>query len=287
MVLMAILWLASYPKSGNTWLRAFLANLFTNARQPVDINKLPHFAFAEYRLEFYERLAGKSRDQLDDKALNQLRPAVQKYLATSNQGQTVMVKTHAAMAFQDGIPTILPEATSGAVYVVRNPLDVTVSYAHHVGIDYDRAVEAMGLSTNMLATSGDFCFQLLGSWSDHVRSWVDAGKKGLPLHVVRYEDLHRQPEKAFGGIVKFLKLPKNDERLSRAIQNASFRELKKQEDATGFIEKSKKADRFFRKGEIGGWRDELNADQVAKIIDAHRAVMQEFDYLTREGQSRF
>lgn len=284
---MGILWLASYPKSGNTWLRAFLANLFTNAPKPVDINQLPHFAFAEYRLEFYERLSGKSRDALDDKALNELRPAVQRYLANSNRGQTIMVKTHAAMAFQDHVPTILPEATAGALYVVRNPLDVAVSYAHHVGIDYDRAVDAMGLSTNTLATSGDFCFQLLGSWSDHVRSWVDGGKNGMPLHVVRYEDLQRQPEKAFGSIAKFLKLPKNEERLARAIRHASFKELRQQEDSTGFIEKSKKSERFFRKGEIGGWRQELTEAHVAKIIDQHREVMKEFDYLTREGTPRF
>ena len=284
---MGILWLASYPKSGNTWLRAFLANLFTNAKVPVDINKLPNFAFAEYRLEFYERLSGKSRDQLDDKALNILRPDVQRYLAASNKGQSVMVKTHAAMGFQDNVPTILPEATAGAIYVVRNPLDVTVSYAHHVGIDYDRAVEAMSLSTNMLATSGDFCFQLLGSWSDHVRSWVDGGKNGLPLHVVRYEDLQCQPEKTFGGIMKFLKLPKNDERLERAIRHASFKELRRQEDTTGFIEKSKKAEKFFRTGQIGGWKQDLTPEQAARTIDYHRDVMKEFDYLTRDGKPRF
>lgn len=284
---MGILWLASYPKSGNTWLRAFLANLFTNAPTPVDINKLPNFAFAEYRLEFYERLSGKSRDDLDDKALNILRPAVQRYLAASNKGQTVMVKTHAAMAFHDEIPTILPEATAGAIYVVRNPLDLTASYAHHVGIDTQTAVEAMALSTNMLATGGDFCFQLLGSWSDHVRSWVDGGKNGLPLLVVRYEDLQRQPEKTFGNIMKFLKLPKNDERLNRAIRHASFKELRRQEDNTGFIEKSKKADKFFRKGEIGGWKHELTADQAAWVIEKHRDVMKEFDYLTRDGKARF
>ena len=281
---MGILWLASYPKSGNTWTRAFLANLFLNPPEPVDINKLSNLAFAEYRLEFYEQIARKPRTEISDEELNQLRPRVQQLIAASSPN-TVFVKTHSAMGFTNEVPTIEPRVTEGGIYIVRNPLDVCVSYAHHVGIDYDQAIEAMRAPMNQLSTTETLAFNVLGSWSDHVTSWADA--EGLNRLVLRYEDMHRQPEKAFGKLVKFLGLPKNDERLRRAISFSSFKELSKQETKTGFIEKSKKADKFFRKGKTGGWRDELSDAQAEQIINDHRAVMERYDYLTADGAPRF
>ena len=281
---MGILWLASYPKSGNTWTRAFLANLFMNQPKPVDINRLTNFAYAEYRLEFYEQVTGKKRSELTDEELNQARPMVQKLIASSSPN-TVFVKTHSAMGFTNDVPTIEPSATEGGIYILRNPLDVCVSYAHHVGIDYDQAVRAMASSDTQLSTTDTLAFNVMGSWTDHVTSWADA--EGLTRLVLRYEDLHRQPVKTFGKLVKFLGLPKNQERLERAIRFSSFKELANQESQTGFIEKSKKSEKFFRKGKIGGWRDELNDNQVAQIIDDHRDVMKRFDYLTRDGNPRF
>lgn len=281
---MGILWLASYPKSGNTWTRAFLANLFLNSPKPVEINKLTNFAYAEYRLEFYEQITRKKRSELSDEELNQARPMVQKLIAASSPN-TVFVKTHSAMGFTNDVPTIEPTVTEGGIYILRNPLDVCVSYAHHVGVDYDQAISAMASSDNQLSTTDSLAFNVLGSWSDHVTSWADAD--GLNRLVLRYEDLHRQPEKTFGKLVKFLGLPKNKDRLERAIRFSSFKELSGQETETGFIEKSKKADKFFRKGKIGGWREELNDEQVARLIDDHRVVMDRYDYLTREGTPRF
>lgn len=281
---MGILWLASYPKSGNTWTRAFLANLFSNAEQPVNINTLPNFAFSDYRIEFFEHVSGKKRDDITDEDIVRLRPAVQRYIAGFSR-DTLFIKTHSAMAFQEGVPTILPEVTQGAIYIVRNPLDVCVSYAHHLGINYDQSAEAMAASTNVLATANDQAFQLLGSWSDHVLSWAEAA--GLNKIVMRYEDMIRQPERTFGKLMKYLHLPKNEARLKRAVDNASFKVLATQERQQGFVEKSKKADRFFRKGGFGGWREELSDKTVADLIEAHRPVMEKFDYLTRDGNPRF
>ncbi|MBV6634039.1 MAG: sulfotransferase domain-containing protein [Alphaproteobacteria bacterium] len=281
---MGILWLASYPKSGNTWTRAFLANLFMNQPQPVAINKLTNFAYAEYRLEFYEQVTRKKRDQLTDEELNQARPAVQQLIAASSPN-TIFVKTHSAMGFTNDVPTIEPSATEGGIYIVRNPLDVCVSYAHHVGVDYDQAISAMGSSDNQLSTTDTLAFNVLGSWSDHVKSWADA--EGMNRVVLRYEDMHRQPAKAFGKLVKFLQLPKNQDRLERAIRFSSFKELSGQESQSGFIEKSKKADKFFRQGKMGGWRDELSDAQAAKLIEDHREVMERFDYLNASGEPRF
>lgn len=278
---MGIVWLASYPKSGNTWTRVFLANLFLNPEKPVDINTLPQFTFGEHRGEYYEQFSGKKLSELSDEEINQLRPTVQRHIATAGRNQLLFVKTHSAITQLEGVPTILPEVTDGAVYIIRNPLDVAVSYAHHLAISYDEAVEAMGVSSNRLATVDNFAFQLLGSWTDHVRSWLTA--PGLQPHVMRYEDMLSRPEQAFGSLMKFLRLPDNPARLRKAIRFSSFKTLSKQESERGFIEASKKAPKFFRSGKSAVWQTELNPSQIDKIIADHREYMLRFGYLRKDG----
>lgn len=278
---MGIIWLASYPKSGNTWLRLFLANLFANPKQPFDINALPGFTFGEHRGDFYERVAGRPLSALSDEEINRLRPGVHRMIARARP-ETLFVKTHAAIDVLDSVPTITPDVTEGGIYVVRNPFDVAVSYAHHLAVPLDEAVTHMGIGTNRLATADHFAFQWLGSWSGHVTSWVDAA--GLRLHVMRYEDMLAKPEKAFGALTRFLGLQPGRERLRKAIRFASFDTLSRQERERGFIERSKVTDQFFRRGKTGAWRTELSEAQVRKLIDDHRDVMRRFHYVDKDDQ---
>ncbi len=280
-----ILWLASYPKSGNTWLRAFLANYFTNAKEPVAINDLPRFIFGDGVSAPFEKVAGRSVADMDEHQIQRLRPLVHRMFAESSP-DTVFVKTHNAIAFLDDIPTITPEYTAGAIYVIRNPLDTAVSYAHHYGIDLDRTVEVMGSDELLLPTHGHLVCQYLGSWSSHVKSWLE--EPGLNLHVVRYEDMVAKPLKTFRRIVKFLGLPVEPPRLKRAIRNASFKALASQEKKAGFIEAVPIDNRvFFRKGKVGDWRNHLTPEQVRRLIDDHREVMKAHGYLKPDGTPTF
>ncbi|MCB9948558.1 MAG: sulfotransferase domain-containing protein [Rhodospirillaceae bacterium] len=271
-----LVWLASYPKSGNTWLRIFLANLFANLPEPVNINTLTNFTFTDCRADLFERLTGKPFDSLTDDDQNRLRPQVHRLIAAARP-ESIFVKTHSALGDYDGVATITPEVTQGAVYIIRNPLDTAVSYAHHLGVSIDEAVHLMGLSTSRLATTGRLGFQMLGSWSSHVRSWVEA--PGLNPHLMRYEDMATKAEATFGAFVQFLHLPPNRQRLLKAIRFSSFEVLSRQEKKIGFKERPPKADRFFRQGKVGGWRKTLTADHVAKLIADHAAVMRRFGYL--------
>ena len=280
---MGIIWLASYPKSGNTWLRLYLANLFANPTQPFDINALPGFTFGEHRGDFYERVAGRRLSTLSDEEINRLRPRVHRMLARSRP-ETLFVKTHAAIDVLDNVPTITPDVTEGGIYVVRNPLDVAVSYAHHLSVPLDEAVSHMGIATNRLATVDQFAFQWLGTWSGHASSWLNA--PGLRLHVMRYEDMLAKPEQAFGALNAFLGLNPGRERLRKAIRFASFDTVARQERQRGFIERSKVTDRFFRRGKVGAWRDELSEAQVSKLIADHREVMRRVDYIDDDDQLR-
>lgn len=272
-----ILWLASFPKSGNTWLRAFLANLLSNAREPVDINALPQFGWGDAKAELYETAAGRPIVEMTDEELHLLRPRVHRMMAGLRGGDTLLAKTHNAVTTLGGVSTITPEVTAGAIYVIRNPLDVTVSYASHFGLSIDDTIDAMAADSNFITTSDKFVFQMLRSWSSHVRSWTEA--PGLDPLVLRYEDMARKPGKTFGKVVRFLGLPSPPGRIERAIRFSNFKELARQEARRGFVERSANADRFFRQGRPGAWRTALTGAQVARVIAAHREVMRAHGYV--------
>lgn len=280
-----IIWLASYPKSGNTWVRAFLANLMTDARQAVPINALPNHLLGDNFLIHYEKLAGKPAGSLTEADIERLRPRVHEWFAYS-RSDNVFVKTHNAAVKIEGRPLITPTATAGAIYVIRNPLDVAVSFAHHYKIDYQRAVESLCDTRYYLPASSDQCVQVLSSWSNHVRSWADA--PGLPLLTLRYEDLLKKPAATFGSLVSFLQLPRDRPRLRRAIKFSSFGELRNQERKETFVEARPDGTvPFFRSGKAGGWREVLTERQADRLITAHEEILRRFDYLTPEGDPRF
>lgn len=277
-----IIWLASYPKSGNTWLRAFLANYLSNSQQAVPINELPNFVLGDNFLVHYEQFTGRKVEELTPEEIAEIRPRIHQWFATY-RGQDVFVKTHNAIVVLGGKPLITPDATAGAIYVIRNPFDVAVSFAHHYQVTVDRAVESLCEEKFFLPPSGGQLSQYLLSWSGHYRSWTSA--PGLTHHVMRYEDMLDRPEKAFGGVVKFLSLPKDPARLKKAIRFSSFRELAAQETRKGFVEaRPDGKSRFFRSGRKGAWRKVLNQSQIDRLVEAHGEVMREMGYLSRDGK---
>lgn len=278
---MPILWLASYPKSGNTWLRAFLANYLRNASQPEDINALPEFALGDMRVEPYARISRKEPAALSRAEINRLRPQAHRALAAASSG-LVPVKTHTAIATIAGIPTITPDVTFGAIYVIRNPLDVAVSFSHHYAVSIDQAVTAICFRGLEIPAKEGHVVQVVSDWSTHVRSWL--GAPGLNLKTMRYEDMLASPRRAFAGVCDFLRMPRDEARLRRAIRHSSFRVLAEQERERGFVERARGADAFFRRGRAGTWRQELTAAQVEVILDRHRPLMIELGYVSAEGK---
>ena len=280
-----ILWMASYPKSGNTWLRAFIANYLKNPSEPMPIDELPQFILGDGVKQPFEKVAGGSVDDMSLEEIQALRPKVHEMFAWSSS-DTVFVKTHNAISVLDGIPTITPDATAGAIYVIRNPLDVAVSYAHHYGISYDRAINAMASDESVVPPHGNQVHQYLGSWSTHVRSWAQA--QGLKFHLIRYEDMTFKADKTWRALIKFLELPLETPRLKKAIKYSSFKVLADQEKEDGFVEAVPIDNRvFFRNGKTGAWRKELTTDEVQRVIDGHREVMTEYGYLNDKGAPRF
>jgi hypothetical protein len=279
--LSGIIWLASYPKSGNTWMRAFIATYLENPDRPLRINDLPRYALGDSQVEHFERLSGKAVSEMSRKEVNGLRGRVQEWFVETRPDD-VFVKTHNIIAKAGTWPLISPSVTAGAIYIVRNPLDVVISLAHHFQIPLDRAIEILCDRASILPASETTIEQYVASWSRNARSWLNA--QGLVLHVTRYEDMRRKPFKAFGAVVKFLDLPLQQPRLRKAVRFTSFEELSKQEGAERFVEGHKDGRAFFREGRVGAWRESLSAAQVARIIEAHRPLMRRFGYLDEADQ---
>jgi hypothetical protein len=280
-----IFWLASYPKSGNTWFRVFLENLRGDSDQPARINELKTGMIASARF-WIDIVLGFDSADLDADALDRLRPVVYRWTA-DHVDETGYYKIHDAYTcLPDGEPLVSRAATRGALYLLRNPLDVAISFAHHLRCSIDQAIAHMG--------NPDYAFcanpkrpdvqvrQKLLNWSGHVRSWVDA--EGLAREVIRYEDLHARPLETFTRAAAFLGLPSERAPIEKALRFSHITELQRQEAEDRFQETPQGVPQFFRKGQVGDWRATLTPAQVARIVADHGEVMNRFGYLDAHGE---
>jgi hypothetical protein len=270
-----IIWLASYPKSGNTWMRAFLHNLLRDPSDSYDINKITDFSTSDSSIDWYT--AQDKREWRDWSALDVARMRRSAQLAIcQSQRDDVFVKTHNASVAFLGYPLVHQDLTAGAIYIVRNPLDVCISLSHHYGTDLDTTINILADPTIGSKTNDKIVYEVHKSWSIHVDSWTSSARPGLA--VLRYEDMLNNPIKAFGGLASFLGLNPPRQRLERAIERSSFKSLRGQEDQKGFKERSPFAQKFFREGRAGQWRTLLTPAQIDKIVEQNKEQMQRFGY---------
>lgn len=279
-----IMWLSSFPKSGNTWLRAFLANYLFGDDEPVSINDLDKHSAGDADFRYFQPFIDGEGDPTTLKVedLYAVREKAQHHLAEMAEG-IVPVKIHNRFANFQNAPTICRDITAGAIYIVRNPLDVVPSYAKHYGVSIDQTIEATASSTLALPGSKHLVMQDLGSWSEHVTSWINV--KGVYMMIMRYEAMLHAPEKTFASVVNYLRVPLDPARLKRSIEYSSFDSLAAQEKINGFGESSiNNKNGFFRSGKSGGWREVLTDAQAKKIIKAHGPVMRKLRYLDENGK---
>ena len=275
-----VVWLASYPKSGNTWFRAFLTALKYQPKHRVDINNMFPTTIASNR-DLFDNIAGVPSSDLTSNEIDNLRPLVYRQNALEST-DLIFHKIHDAWKLlNNGIAMFPEDITKTVIYFIRNPLDVVVSFSHHLSINIDKTIDIMN--------DPDYAFchqknrlhnqlkQNLNTWSGHVKSWVD--NSGLPVLVIRYEDMKTDPVSTFSQAVSLIELNVSPTQIEIAIEKSSFNKLKQQEGEYGFSEKNIKADSFFRKGEVGNWKTVLSPIQVKRIVNEHHVMMSRFGYL--------
>jgi aryl sulfotransferase len=287
------IWLASYPKSGNTWFRMLVANLSATDGKPVDINDLPERGGIASAREPFDHLLLIDSGLLTHDEIDCLRPRVYEELAHGAADdeydkpeaapQVRFVKSHDAYTFtRKGEPLLAGRrGADGAIVIARDPRDVAPSFASHSNIGVDDAI------TFLNDANGTFCAkahrqhsqlrQLLPGWSGYMASWLD--QRDIPAHLIRYEDLKADTIGTFRRALDFAGRAASNDDLRRAVAFADFAELRRQERDKGFRETPRQqGGLFFRRGETGGWRKELSAEQVARIEAAHAPMMRRLGY---------
>jgi aryl sulfotransferase len=270
-----IYWLASYPKSGNTWIRAFIHNLRDNNDTAADINDIHTGNIASGRAWLDDVLGFDTADLTHDET-DRARHEVYKW--SQHDDSISYNKIHGAyVQLPDGTPLIPTEGNLGVLYIVRNPLDIAPSAANHWDCTIDEAITRMAIANAAAKGSATQVRERTLSWSSHVTSWIDASD--LRRLVVRYEDLLDRAEEMFKCAAAFLDLSTDPKQLKRAIGFSSYAELRKQEKEQGFRERPPHTRQFFRRGASGTWRDTLSSSQIARIVADHGLVMRRLGYL--------
>ena len=274
-----ISWLASYPKSGNTWVRVFLENVMSNQDVPASINGLSTRYGINRRT--FDHLTGVDSAHLLVEEVNTLWVDVATKFSAASKHPTIL-KTHASYKPKEQNPFLVNEAARCAIYLLRNPLDVCPSFAKHLGRNIDETIELMRDEGYLRCQSYRRWRVEMGecvsSWSMNAETWI--ANRDYPVLIVRYEDLRGNPALWFKKIVEFLGVAVTEKALARAIDFSCLERLQEQEAREGFREKGSQSDRFFGTGIVGGWRNELSRAQAQQIVKNHGEVMERLGYST-------
>jgi len=272
-------WLASYPKSGNTWLRIFLGQLLGQT-EAQDINQLAlsdSISSSRYR---FDQAIGMSAAELAQDTIDNLRPWVYEKWSSA-AGKLQYVKAHDAYHLTAaGAPLFPAAATRGVIHIVRDPRDVALSLAHHLTKSVDDTIVFMANPEACFAKAEKHLppqlRQWMGDWSRHTQSWLTCP---LPRLTVRYEDMLSDTLNTFTQIVQFAQIDADRTRIQTALEASRFSRLQTLESQSRFIESPHKVERFFRKGQAGDWRENLTKAQADKIVAQQGAMMQKLGYL--------
>lgn len=246
-------WLASYPKSGNTWLR-FLFQSYLHDR-PNNINgMLPCFS-GDNRTDMMSKVNKGALPRTAEEYIN-IRIDALKLNALMYEGNYLLSKTHNAydeVLFPDDI-------SLGAIYIMRNPWDVAISYSEHLGRNLNNTIVHLA-HPDAVAGGHIGRFELTGSWDNHVDRWTSRPK----TLIIRYEDLVDDTEKEFRRCLDYLSIPFDEKQMKKALRESSPEYVRAQEEREGFREKPKHNETFFKRCTYGGFKETLTADQLEGI----------------------
>ena len=269
-----IVWLASYPKSGNTWVRLFLDAYFLG---DLDINEIV-CSVGDDGIQRYNVGDGSPIHAWPVDIQQLARPmamlrTVTSYLTMPDPKPPLFVKTHQANVIANGVE-LLPEAlTKAMVYLVRDPCDVMPSFANHIGVDHADATEKMQNKYQLLAAAEYRVADYLSSWDAHVEAAMTA--KHHNTFIVRYEDLRADPVTWFTRILEHSGVDPDPERVRAAAELTELSKLRKREQDEGFKEGSEKAkEQFFNTGQVG---KKINPMHRARLERAFRKTLNKLE----------
>ena len=276
-----IIWLASYPKSGNTLLRGILATYFFSKDGNFDFNHLYKIG----QFPSYKHFHDLKIDISDDNQIySNLIKAQQ--LINNNNKQLKFFKTHSALVKINNNNFTDLNNTLGAVYVVRDPRNVVSSFAHHYQVDIDEATKCLVNEKFWNYKNEKLPKTFLSSWSSNYNSWKQLNEKKL---IIKYEDLIENKRRVLLKVFKFFetlgaKINLDMVKLNKIIKSTEFDRMKDLENKQDFQEsmidkKTGKKRAFFNLGPKNDWKkilDNKNTDIIEKNFEKE---MKELGYL--------
>jgi|TARA_B110000967_G_scaffold187583_1_gene209620 hypothetical protein len=284
-----IIWLASYPKSGNTFLRALLsAYLFTkdgnfNFESLKNIKQFPDNGI-------FEKLGINISDE-KEVVKNYIN--VQKEINKRDKQNIRFLKTHSALNDLNGYKFTDLNNCLGTIYIVRDPRNIVKSYSNHNQISLDRATEIIkevrtigGIKSSTDRTNETITH--VGSWSSNYTSWKEFKKVDRYL-LIKYEDLVKETEKTFLNVLNFInkitksKLALDQIKLKKTLITTRFDNLQNLEKNSHFTEQAKdkegKSINFFKYGPNNNWKDYLSSKNLNVLENSFKEEMTELEYL--------
>jgi len=271
------IFLASYPKSGNTWMRAIIANLY-NFDKEFNLKTLKSIPLLSIKKNFdeFENKIYSDNNILHFDWVSQNIIECQKILNNKSNHLNIF-KTHSVRHKKFTNETV----NAGFIYIVRDPRDIVVSFKNFSGKKFDEIInELLFQKKLMINTNG--AMELLSTWDLHVQSWLNYNT--VPRLIIKYEDLKSNTKEIVLNIKKFLnKIHKlninlSDNQIDKIIQNTNFNNLKKLENQNDFDEASNHS-KFFRSGNSNQWKDVLSKTQLQLIENNLQTLMKYFNYI--------
>jgi len=279
-----IVWLASFPKSGNTWVRAMISSLIYSDNGVFNfeiIKKIQQFPNKKH----FEKFTDKYQNVHE---LKKFWVAAQEKVNLDKKIK--FLKTHHINCKIDEYPFTNKNNTLATIYVIRDPRSLVESFSNYYRINKDAAIK--NITSKELVSGAGFIknkqnnvFTIIGSWNDHYNSWTKANAN---LLILKYEDLLIDPLKELNKIIVFLKkfidFDYNDFKIQNIISSTSFENLEKMEKEIGFfevadIENNQNKIKFFNKGKQNDWRKYLNENEIEYISSKFNYEMKELGYI--------
>ena len=285
-----IIWIASYPKSGNTWIRSLLCAYLFSKDGKFDFNLLKNIK------QFSSKNLASDFVDNHNYQLRIFKNWVPSQKIINNDKKTHFLKTHNALCTINGNKFTDVFNTMSAIYIVRDPRNLITSLSHHYEIDLK---EAFHFLTNKRKTIFPINFtnsdkvknshqdvNFLGDWSGHYQSWKNIGF--CPIKIIKYEDILLDTRAVFVSILEFLsqfiKLEIEKKKISKSLNSTNFEILSQIEKKQGFDEaivsyKTKKKIKFFNLGKKNDWKKLLDNETIKKIDNVFKNEMRELNYL--------
>ena len=282
-----IIWIASYPKSGNTWVRSLLSAYLYSSEGNFNFNllkKIPKFPSKKY-LEYF------TKDFSDIKKVSEYWIAAQDRINLYNENKSILFKTHSALCTLENNSFTNKKNTQAVIYIVRDPRNVVTSISNHFSMSIEQAYNFMTneykiLTADKWSTKNFGIAEVLGRWSQHYKSWKNI--KFAPILIIKYENLLNDTKTTLITILNFLQkftdISIDDKKNLNTVKSCNFENLSKMEKNEGFdeaaySEETTKKVKFFHLGKKNNWKDLLSLEMEKKIRTVFNNEMKELKYI--------